>query len=67
MILKISRSNYSLLVQKQPGAVNDNYQLQVNWPDNYHLSWQGPGLIGGQAPLTPLTRDRFFSLAFSNY
>ncbi|BFD24943.1 MAG: DUF4012 domain-containing protein [Candidatus Parcubacteria bacterium] len=64
---KISRSNYSLLVQKQPGAVNDNYQLQVNWPDNYHLSWQGPGLIGGQAPLTPLTRDRFFSLAFSNY
>lgn len=62
-----SRYNYSLLVQKQPGAVNDNYQLVVKWPDNYILDWQGTGLVGGLAPLSPLTRDHFYSLAFSNY
>ena len=62
-----SRYNYSLLVQKQPGAVNDSYQLVVKWPDNYILDWQGTGLVGGLAPLSPLTRDHFYSLAFSNY
>ncbi len=62
-----SRYNYSLLVQKQPGAVNDSYQLVVKWPDNYILDWQGTGLVGGLAPLGPLTRDHFYSLAFSNY
>lgn len=64
---KVKRYNYSLLVQKQPGVINDNYQLMVNWPDNYNLNWQSSGLIGGQAPLAPLTRDYFYSLAFSNY
>ncbi|NCU42773.1 DUF4012 domain-containing protein [Candidatus Falkowbacteria bacterium] len=64
---QMSRYNYSLLLQKQPGAVNDNYQLEVKWPDNYTLDWQGPGLVGGLAPFTPLTRDHFYSLAFSKY
>lgn len=56
---------YSLLVQKQPGADNENYQLSINTPNSYQVRWQSDNLLGKQAVQNPLDRDHFYSISFS--
>ncbi len=60
--------SYSLLVQKQAGSLGSSFSHQLDFPENWHVSWKYPEesqeQSGNYYLETDLTQDRFLGLTF---
>jgi hypothetical protein len=61
--------NYSLLVQKQPGAKASQFSSVLSLPDGFDLVWQYPDSLNWHAGWRleeTLDKDKYFALLLSN-
>ncbi|MDI3496342.1 MAG: hypothetical protein PWQ35_363 [Patescibacteria group bacterium] len=66
---KINYLNYSLLVQKQPGAKASDFQSTLKLPNNLELLWSYPDNLTWKTGWNfsqSLDRDKYFSLLLNN-